>query len=135
LTFRVNARTVLELGSELISSDIINAFDAGSTTGAVISFDVVLRRNSYLRLRNRALEHLDAKRNTSLTDEMKAGAARALDVSAGTASIEAFKTIVDDTTDLRAFVAALDEAYARMNTIVAGSPRAQAAQESRVTKR
>jgi hypothetical protein len=57
LVFRVNARTVLELGSELISSDIIafyelikNAFDAGSATGAVISFEIVLRRNVYLRL-------------------------------------------------------------------------------------
>lgn len=129
MVFRVNARTVLELGSELISSDIIafyelikNAFDAGSTTGAVISFDVVLRRNSYLRLRNRTLEHLatvgkDSKLNGSLTDEMKAGAARALDVSAGAASVEAFKSIIGGTTDLRAFVAALDEAYATMSTI------------------
>jgi hypothetical protein len=117
------------LGSELISSDIIafyelikNAFDAGSTTGAVISFDVVIRRNSYLRLRNRDLEHLatvgkDSKLNRSLTDEMKAGAARALDVSAGTASVEAFNSIIDGATDLRTYVAALDEAYATMNTI------------------
>ena len=61
MVFRVNARTVLELGSELISSDIIafyelikNAFDAGSRTGADVRFLVALRRNDYLRIRDRA---------------------------------------------------------------------------------
>ena len=59
--FRITARTVLELGSELISSDIIafyelikNAFDAKSKTGADIFFQIVLRRNTYLKLRMRA---------------------------------------------------------------------------------
>ena len=63
MNFRVSARTVLELGSELISSDIIafyelikNAFDAGSKTGAEVRFHVVMRRNSYLRIRNDALK-------------------------------------------------------------------------------
>ena len=53
--FRVSARTVLELGSELISSDIIafyelikNALDAGSKNGANIRFNIVLRKNAYL---------------------------------------------------------------------------------------
>src|SRR6187551_1244768 len=59
--FKVSARTVLELGSELISSDIIafyelikNAFDAGSKTGADIRFRIALRRNEYLRVRDDA---------------------------------------------------------------------------------
>jgi hypothetical protein len=59
--FRITARTVLELGSELISSDIIafyelikNAFEAKSKTGADIFFQIVLRRNTYLKLRMRA---------------------------------------------------------------------------------
>ncbi len=50
---------VLELGSELISSDIIalyelikNGFDAGTTTGIEINFNILLRRNAYLTLRN-----------------------------------------------------------------------------------
>jgi hypothetical protein len=88
LGFRVNARTVLELGSELISSDIIafyelikNAFDAGSTTGAVISFDIVLRRNAYLKLRKRALQHIeevgkDRKLAKELLEGMKRDVAR-----------------------------------------------------------
>jgi signal transduction histidine kinase len=58
--FRVSARTVLELGSELISSDIIafyelikNGFDAGSSTGVEIQFNILLRRNTYLTLREK----------------------------------------------------------------------------------
>ena len=52
--FRVKARALLELGSELISSDIIafyelikNGFDAGSKTGVDIRFEVVLSRRAY----------------------------------------------------------------------------------------
>jgi len=56
--FKVSARTVLELGSELISSDIIalyelikNGFDAGTKTGVEVHFNILLRRNSYLLLK------------------------------------------------------------------------------------
>lgn len=52
--FKVTARTVLELGSELISSDAIafyelikNGIDAGSNNGVTINFDVVLGRRDY----------------------------------------------------------------------------------------
>src|ERR1017187_298489 len=55
--FKVSARTILELGSELISSDIIalyelakNGFDAKTMNGVEIRFDVILRRNAYLTL-------------------------------------------------------------------------------------
>ena len=58
--FKITARTVLELGSELISSDIIafyelikNGFDAGTTSGIEVRFDVALRRNTYLRLKEK----------------------------------------------------------------------------------
>ena len=56
--FKISARTVLELGAELISSDTIafyelikNAFDAKSKNGVEIRFKIVLRRNAYLRTR------------------------------------------------------------------------------------
>jgi signal transduction histidine kinase len=61
--FKVSARTVLELGSELISSDIIafyelikNGFDAGSVDGVEIRFRIILRRNDYLALRKMVAE-------------------------------------------------------------------------------
>ena len=59
--FKITARTVLELGSELISSDIIafyemikNGVDAGTTNGVEVRFNILLRRNAYLALRSRA---------------------------------------------------------------------------------
>ena len=52
--FKVTARTVLELGSELISSDPIafyelikNGIDAGSKDGVTVSFDIVLPRRDF----------------------------------------------------------------------------------------
>ena len=57
MRFKVAARTVLELGAELISSDAIaiyelvkNAFDAGSKNVHVV-FSVVLKRSDYEKLR------------------------------------------------------------------------------------
>ena len=51
--FTVTARTVLELGSELISSDVIafyelikNGFDAQSSSGVRIKFDTLLTQRS-----------------------------------------------------------------------------------------
>lgn len=76
--FRITARTVLELGSELISSDIIafyelikNGFDAGSKTGVDIRFDIALSRRDYLRLQGKiasggSLEDLKGKINSQL---------------------------------------------------------------------
>ncbi len=70
--FKITARTVLELGSELISSDIIafyelikNGFDAGTTDGVDIKFNVVIRRNDYLYLTSLA-------RNTEPADSIDA---------------------------------------------------------------
>jgi len=51
--FRITARTVLELGSELISSDIIafyelikNGFDAQSKNGVEVRFDIVVPKHA-----------------------------------------------------------------------------------------
>lgn len=52
--FKITARTVLELGSELISSDPIalyelikNGIDAGSQNGVTVNFNIVLARRDY----------------------------------------------------------------------------------------
>ena len=51
--FTVTARTVLELGAELISSDVIafyelikNGFDAGSKNGVAIRFETLLTQKA-----------------------------------------------------------------------------------------
>ncbi|HEY1757092.1 MAG TPA: sensor histidine kinase [Bryobacteraceae bacterium] len=59
----MTARTVLELGSELISSDIIafyelikNGFDAKTKRGVEVVFTIILRKNDYLALKHRIQE-------------------------------------------------------------------------------
>lgn len=63
MSFKVAARTVLELGAELISSDAVaiyelvkNAIDAGSKDGVTIEFCVTLRHSDYVD----ALVRIDA---------------------------------------------------------------------------
>jgi len=66
--FQVTARTVLELGSELISSDPIafyelikNGIDAGSKTGVTIRFDIVLARRDFEEAKAQVLKALNIK--------------------------------------------------------------------------
>jgi signal transduction histidine kinase len=130
--FRITARTVLELGSELISSDIIafyelikNAFDAKSKSGADIIFNIVIRRNEYLKIRAQAVDGLSAwvsggrKRDAeqSLLAELKALVSKKLDVGASPALIEAFETRTSSAQTLSEFIERLDQAYSEFNTI------------------
>lgn len=64
--FKVTARTILELGSELISSDAIafyelikNGIDAGSTNGVTINFDIVLGRRDYQETKTQILSAIE----------------------------------------------------------------------------
>lgn len=84
--FKVTARAVLELGSELISSDIIafyelikNGFDAGSKRGVEIDFDVVLGRRA-LKEFQRQLRSQDANFIEVLGEVEKALNADAIDL-------------------------------------------------------
>jgi signal transduction histidine kinase len=130
--FRITARTVLELGSELISSDIIafyelikNAFDAKSQTGAEISFRIVLRRNTYLQLREsvltsiRLIEESSGKQQEEQSEVAKLvhQIVKALDPSAGSDLVAQFRVGVESAETLRKLVAHLDEAYRALNTV------------------
>ncbi len=128
MVFRVNARTVLELGSELISSDIIafyelikNCFDAGSLTGADVRFQVAMRRNEYLRLRDKARSLAEekaskAERAQQLAELITRVAAK-LDPSAGSEAVSKFKATVGDSEDLEDFLYRLDVCYDEHNSI------------------
>lgn len=74
--FKVTARTVLELGSELISSDAIafyelikNAIDASSKSGVTISFNVILGRRDYEETKSLILQALDHEENPTNDDD------------------------------------------------------------------
>lgn len=117
--FRISARTVLELGAELISSDVIacyelikNAFDAASPTGAEIRFEITLRRNDYLKYRQRALG------KAVPLNQIRSDIKKAFVRSAPEDSMHRFSALIDDSSDPNDFVAALDMAYATENRIV-----------------
>lgn len=116
--FRITARTILELGSELISSDIIafyelikNGFDAGTRNGVEIRFTVVLRRNAYLTLRSHAASvKIDLR-------ALKSAALEALNVDAPEELLSEARQLIEKSTGDKNFLHALDEIN-RSNTIV-----------------
>lgn len=129
MVFRVNARTVLELGSELISSDIIafyelikNAFDAGSRNGADVHFRIALRRNEYLRIRD-AAQALAEQKKTSKSErteqlaDLVGRVSAKLDPSAGASTLSLFNSAVREAQDIEDFVHRLDACYDEHNSV------------------
>jgi len=110
--FRITARTVLELGSELISSDIIafyelikNGFDAGTKSGVEIHFNIVLRRNHYLSARERALKSQGFSRDVveETLEQLNPEAAERL--------LESARSKLRSATTSDQFLAMLDDVY------------------------
>lgn len=117
--FRISARTVLELGSELISSDVIafyelikNGFDARTKTGVDIRFDIVLRKNDYLTLRTRI-----AAATFALPD-LKEQIQERFNANATPEALTAFASLIAEAPDTNGLLVALDEAQARFNKII-----------------
>lgn len=110
--FRITARTVLELGSELISSDIIafyelikNGFDAGTKSGVDIHFNIVLRRNYYLAARERALKSQDFSRSL-IEDTIEK-----LNPDAPIELLESARSLLHSAKSTEQFLSALDDVY------------------------
>ena len=128
--FRVTARTILELGAELISTDIIafyelikNAIDAKSKTGAQILFNVPFRRNDYLHFLAEfedLVEGFTAKQlaaaNSEL-DELKARILSKIDLGADTSSVKHFQEIVNGVVTWADIIPRLTKAYTECNWI------------------
>jgi hypothetical protein len=123
--FRITARTVLELGSELISSDIIafyelikNGFDAGTKNGVEVRFDIVLPRHSYLKVRDSIVKSIAAKRlsATSLDQHREAILAELLPDSDSTLR-RRFTTAITNAATLPELRDAIDRAQAEYNRI------------------
>jgi len=117
--FKICARTVLALGAELISSDIVafyelikNSFDAKSPNGAEIFFEIVLRRNDYLIFRERASD-----KNVNI-NQLKVDVCEALNSSAPKDSLERSQIAINQVTRLDSFIRVLDEIYDQENRII-----------------
>lgn len=108
---------MLELGSELISSDIIafyelikNGFDAKTKSGVTIEFDVVLPKHDYLRLVERI-------RSGSDMASVKSAIDGSLLPTASSAARDGFRALISDAQTQDQLLSALQEAHARFNTI------------------
>ena len=117
--FKVSARTVLELGSELISSDIIalyelikNGFDARTTTGVEIRFNVILRRNAYLTLNNKI-----EKEGNNL-ESLRQFTQREFNANVPKALSDQAAKILETVKSVSSFPTALREIYALNNIVV-----------------
>lgn len=115
--FRITARTVLELGSELISSDIIafyelikNGFDAKTKAGVEVRFDIPLSRSSYLRL----VQKLNAGERL---EKMKGVISSALDSNASAAALDGFRKAIDAAASNADLIERLVKAQELYNTI------------------
>lgn len=77
--FKVTARTILELGSELISSDAIafyelikNGIDAGTKNGVTINFDIVISRRDYQESKSQIFSAIDNEEyDSKYLDDLK----------------------------------------------------------------
>jgi signal transduction histidine kinase len=108
---------VLELGAELISSDIIafyelikNGFDAGSKSGVEVSFDIVLPRHAFIKLSSKILTGGDL-------DDLKAMVIAAFLPGASAEARTGFETRISGSTTREELTAALEIAQAEFNTI------------------
>ncbi len=117
--FKITARTVLELGSELISSDIIafyelikNGFDAGTTDGVDIRFNIVIRRNAYLELRRKALG------NTKPASEIALLAQAALSADASIELLDRSRALLEQAATGQQLADALDQIYEMSHIVV-----------------
>ena len=115
--FRITARTVLELGSELISSDIIafyelvkNGFDAKTKTGVDIRFDIALPRRTYLKLQESLSE------GGQLSD-LKTEASEAILTTASPEAQSGFSSAIQAARSVADLRKKLDEAQRVFNTI------------------
>ncbi|MBN9657101.1 MAG: sensor histidine kinase [Acidobacteria bacterium] len=116
--FRVTARTVLELGSELISSDIIafyelikNGFDAKTKRGVEIQFNVILRKNDYLALTQRTARAVES------LDSLRVAALNSLNSDAAPEMLSKAQNALRKVPSLSQLLNALEEVYL-LNTIV-----------------
>jgi len=119
---KVSARIVLELGSELISSDIIalyelikNGFDAGTSNGVEIRFNVILRRNAYLTLMNQI------ERGGSSLENLRDTTRKAFNLKSPKLLSDQAAGILESVKSASSFQKALQEIYKLNNIVVSDS--------------
>ncbi|MBY5841267.1 sensor histidine kinase [Rhizobium leguminosarum] len=116
--FRISARTVLELGSELISSDVIafyelikNGFDARTKTGVDIKFNILLRKNDHITLQT------EIKKREKPVEALKKEILERTAANALAASLQELEALLASATTHEELTEVFDDAQARLNFI------------------
>jgi signal transduction histidine kinase len=128
MAFKVAARTILELGAELISSDAVaiyelvkNAIDARSKDGVTIEFSIILSHGDYTDALIRALE-LVRRENTGDAvaeelNDLKAFVRERMVPAAPRTATDAFNRALDETGSAAMLTQRLRDAYVENNWI------------------
>jgi len=132
VVFRVAARTLLELGADLISSDAVaiyelvkNGIDARSTDGVTVEFSIALPRRDYTDALTRISELLQRQRQRNVTkdvvtaemSDIKAFVRERLLASAPKEARARIQRALDDAATPEQMCAQLQQAYALSNSI------------------
>lgn len=120
MPLKITARTILQLGAELISSDAVavyelvkNAIDARSKRGVDVKFNIVLTASDFDWLVTEAAGAAGKK-----VSELRQRVLDRLVSSASEDRIEAFKQRIDSTKTVEALVEEVKSAYVELNQIV-----------------
>lgn len=117
--FRISARTVLELGSELISSDEValyelvkNAIDARSKNGVELDFRICLSHSVF----SEVMQELESRSPRSV-DEIRESLFSRVEPTAEAADLKRLKSEIADCKTVAALRKALPDAYAETSWI------------------
>ena len=126
MSFKVAARTVLELGAELITSDAVaiyelvkNAIDARSESGVTIEFCIVLKHADYVDILRRldTATAIDLKDESGFVDGVRAMVDKALIAHPDKNVVKRFRALISGETTIKGFRDALVDAYGEHNWI------------------
>jgi len=112
MSFKVSARTVLELGAELISSDAVaifelvkNAIDAGSPSGVELRFCVTLTYSAYVE----SLAQIDAADDS--LDDIRAAILKRSQPSAKPEMLQYLREAMEECRSFKELRAAVESSY------------------------
>jgi signal transduction histidine kinase len=116
--FAITARTILQLGAELITSDAVaiyelvkNAVDARSKDGVDIEFEIVLLASDLESFQ------AEARQDTDL-NTLKASLLSKLHSSATSVALESFRETINAARTVKTLVSSTDQLYRDLNRIV-----------------
>ncbi len=127
MSFVVTARTILHLGSDLISSDAVaiyelikNSIDARSPTGVDVQFDIVIREADFAAAISAVEEYLDeeVRANRATLEELKENFLAHVVAEANPRMKTAFINAIELASSAELLYERAEEAYRQCNRIV-----------------